>query len=449
MDFDSFVNAFLAQSTQQLEDTLQEIIPPTQSQSKQDGVTYKLKELLTLWSTSVVYQYTLNDELVFNKEHLKVYSFGSRKYGDCSSDIDILCVSSFYITRDTFFHGLQRLFGSMKEVTELVVVNAFIPIMKMKYSGVPVDLLFAETQYQSLPSGLVLNEQMKKKMDIRSFASIGGYRTTKKILQLVVNPLKFSFCLKAVKAWARRRGIYSHMMGFLGGASWSILVAKICQLFPDDTPSVLVSKFFLLYSSWNWNNPILLKDSEDLYDVDEEDMNAMHIVTPIRPASNSSSNVSLSTRSILVKEFQRAAGIISLISWNISSWHLLFEQRDIFAEYPLFLRLSITAGTEEEHRRWEGWVKSRLPGLTRMLELHSNVLVCHPHVEVWKDEQSLIPTSMVYVGIMCRDLWGEPPIHSAMAFMDSVCEWKEKSEEMGLMMSCVQNPMFRGEPLNM
>lgn len=449
MDFESFVHSFQAQSSQQLEEILERIAPfSIEAQTKQEQVINKLKEVLTIWATSVVYQYSLNDKEVFNKDHLRLFPFGSRKYGDCSSDIDILCLSSFYITRENFFSGLQRLFGSMKEVSELVMVNAFIPVIKMKFCGVPVDLLFAETQYRSLPHGLVPDEHMKKKLDARSFASIGGYRTTRKMLSLVPDLVQFSFCLKVVKTWARKRGIYSHMMGFLGGASWSILVANICQLFPSHSSSMLISKFFLLYSSWNWELPIILKDSEDLYDVDEEEMKregaAMHIVTPIRPASNSSSNVSLSTRSILINEFKRATSIISLISWNISSWMTLFELGDFFAEYPLYVRLSISANTADDHRRWEGWVKSRIPGLTRMLEAHPMVLLCHPRVEVWKEEESFTPTSVVYVGLVLRDLWSEPPIYVAMGFMDSVYEWKEKSEDMGLMISWVQNSMFRG-----
>jgi len=397
----------------------------------------------------VVYQFTLDDEVVFQKEHLRLFPFGSRIFGDSSSDIDILCISSFYITRENFFNGLQRLLSGMKEVSELVVVNAYIPIMKMKYNGVPVDLIFAETIYRCLPQSLVVDERLRKVMDTKSFLCIGGYRITRRLLLLVPDADKFNLCLRAVKTWARRRDIYSHMLGFLGGASWSILVANVCQLFPNDSPAELVSRFFLLYSSWNWNHPIILRDSEDLYDVEDEEWKrddvAMHIVTPIRPASNTASNVSLCTRAILIKEFKRASGIVSLISWKVSTWHLLFERRQFYAEYPVYLRLSITAPTEEDHRKWEGWIKSRIPGLSRMLESHPNVLFCHPHVDVRHDEGAIHPTSAFYVGLLLKDACGSPPIQSAIAFMDIVCDWKEKREEMGLMMTYVHNPAHVGD----
>ena len=56
----------------------------------------------------------------------------------------------------------------------------------------------------------------------------------------------FRLLLRLVKAWAKRRGLYGNMVGFLGGASWAILVAKVCQLEVDSSGPLahLVSLFF-------------------------------------------------------------------------------------------------------------------------------------------------------------------------------------------------------------
>lgn len=46
------------------------------------------------------------------------------------------------------------------------------------------------------------------------------------------------------------RCIYSNSLGFLGGVSWAMLVARVCQLYPNAAPAVLVQKFFLVFSKW-------------------------------------------------------------------------------------------------------------------------------------------------------------------------------------------------------
>lgn len=59
-------------------------------------------------------------------------------------------------------------------------------------------------------------------------------------------------------------GIYSNSLGYYGGVSWAMLVARTCQLYPNAVASTLVHKFFLVFSRWKWPHPVLLKQPENV-----------------------------------------------------------------------------------------------------------------------------------------------------------------------------------------
>lgn len=58
-------------------------------------------------------------------------------------------------------------------------------------------------------------------------------------------------------------GVYSNILGYLGGVSYAMLVARICQLYPKASAATLVQKFFLIYSKWKWPAPVYLKEPYD------------------------------------------------------------------------------------------------------------------------------------------------------------------------------------------
>ena len=55
------------------------------------------------------------------------------------ADIDTLCVVPQNVSRADFFDVFQAMLLARSEVTELTAVpDAYVPVIKMKFSGIPV-----------------------------------------------------------------------------------------------------------------------------------------------------------------------------------------------------------------------------------------------------------------------------------------------------------------------
>ena len=212
---------------------------------------------------------------------------------------------------------------------------------------------------------------------------------TDQILRLVPDIKTFRTTLRCLKLWAKRRGVYSNVMGFLGGVNWAILVARVCQLYPNAAPSVLLSKFFRVFKDWNWPCPVMLCDIDHGYlgllvwDPRMNPRDRMHkfpIITPAYPCMNSSYNVSESTKRVMLLEFERGFEVCEkLASTNSEDWSELFEKADFFTLYKNYLCIEVASETESDHLAWFGWVESRCRQLVMKVEKASaGSLQAHP-----------------------------------------------------------------------
>lgn len=171
-----------------------------------------------------------------------------------TSDIDALCVAPQHILRTEHFFGL--LAPRLKEtpgITGLTEVReAFVPVIKMEFDGVEIDLLLAVISRKTVTDDLgnLLDDNIFRGCDSLSVRSLAGSRDTNKILSLVPHRDNFELVLRCIKLWAKNRGIYSNVMGYFGGITWAILVAKVCIDNPNAAPNKLIARFFEFYRDY-------------------------------------------------------------------------------------------------------------------------------------------------------------------------------------------------------
>nr|XP_043629934.1 nuclear poly(A) polymerase 1 [Erigeron canadensis] len=365
-----------------------------------EEVLGRLDQIVKIWVKKVSRARGLSEQLV-QEANAKIFTFGSYRLGvhGPGADIDTLCVGPRHADRqEDFFGELKKMLIEMPDVTDMhPVPDAHVPVMKFKLNGVSIDLLYARLSLWVIPEDLdISHDSILQNADEQTVRSLNGCRVTDQILRLVPNIQNFRTTLRCMKFWAKRRGVYSNVVGFLGGINWALLVARICQLYPNALPSMLVSRFFKVYTQWRWPNPVMLCAIVEgslglqIWGRNYNDkFHLMPIITPAYPSMNSSYNVSPSTLVIMTEEFKRGHDICEAMVLHNGGWHELFEPYRFFEAYKNYLQIDIAAENDDDMLNWKGWVISRLRQLVKKIERDtSKMLLIHPNPADFSDRSN-------------------------------------------------------------
>lgn len=328
----------------------------------------------------------------------KVFTFGSYRLGvhGPGSDIDTLIVVPKHVSREDFFTVFDALLRERPELEEIASVpDAFVPIIKIKFNGISIDLIFAKLDLPQVPISLTLSDKnLLRNVDEKDLRALNGTRVTDEILELVPNKTSFKIALRAIKIWAKRRAVYANVFGFPGGVAWAMFVVRICQLYPNACSAVIISKFFQILSRWKWPQPVLLKPIEDgplqvrvwnpkIYAQDRS--HKMPVITPAYPSMCATHNISESTKKVILSELQRGVEVTQKIFSNELSWEDLFKKHDFFFKYKFYLTVMVsTKGSDEQHLKWSGFVESKLRLLVQKLEVLPGINLAHPFIEPYE-----------------------------------------------------------------
>ncbi|XP_041353057.1 poly(A) polymerase type 3-like isoform X1 [Gigantopelta aegis] len=381
----------------ELSEKLEETLRPHGVFESEEELNHRMEVLLKIntlvkdWIKDVSRQKNNIPESKIDTFGGKVFTFGSYRLGvhTKGADIDTLCVAPRHVERHDFFKSFYDLLKQQSEVKNLrPVEEAFVPVIKMEFDGIELDMLFARLAFPTITEDIDLRElSLLRNLDEKSVRSLNGCRVTDEILHLVPNKENFRMTLRGVKLWAKKKGIYSNSLGYLGGVSWAMLVARVCQLYPNSAPATLLHKFFMVFSKWDWPNPVLLKPLETdnklgfpIWDPRVNPSDRFHlfpIITPAYPQQNSTYNVTNSTRFTIMDEFQEGLAVVNRIYEGKGEWSQLFEPSNFFQKYKHYIVLVARAEEENHYLEWYGFVESKIRLLVGNLERNPFVRLAH------------------------------------------------------------------------
>ena len=380
----------------------------------------------------------------------KIFTFGSFRLGLITpgSDIDALCVAPKHISREDFFGSLLPILESNSHVSELSgVPDAVVPIIKLKYKSTEVDLTFARLNLTVIDSKLenLDNDNLLKHLDEKTVRSINGTRVADALLSLVPNHETYRQVLRFVRHWAKKRGLYSNSIGFFGGITWAILCARVCQMYPTLTALGTCMKCFLLFSRWNWSNPVILCPITQSSEVGlmgfkiwnpklnhSDRHHLMPIITPSFPCMNSTYNVTETTRRILVSEFARAFSILSTATAPAEFHEKLIQivhPPPFLSLFRYFFAVDVLCVNENAFTKLKGFVESRIRILLKFLENTPGIANVRPWPESFTVPHDGEHHCVWLIGLSFPDQASTVIVdlrHTIAQFHEKLALWNEK-----------------------
>ncbi|TDH70997.1 uncharacterized protein CCR75_005106 [Bremia lactucae] len=355
---------------------------PTESDlniTRRSIILAELRTIFRSWVKKVCMEKGVPEEMAADAGGQILVS-GSYRLGvnEPGADIDTICVAPRHVSREDFFSSLKEIFLKHPKVSQLVAIEgAIVPLITFDYEEINIDLQIAILPRNSIPENLnILDDHVLVGVDPATEKSLNGPRVTELMIKLTPNRESFICVLRIVRRWAKRRGLYSNKMGYLGGVNWCILVCFINQLYPTAAPSTLLLRFFMVLNNWKWPLAIQLCKSHDTkLGLEIWNANAGHnryqvmpILTPAYPSMNSSFNVSTHSLAVMKVEFKRGLVIVQdVLNKGGSEWGPLFEPSDFFAVHKHYLAVEVYTVKQEEEQAWCSFCESRMRKLVEAL----------------------------------------------------------------------------------
>ncbi|WP_106399488.1 poly(A) polymerase [Actinocorallia populi] len=203
---------------------------------------------------------------------------GSRRMGCELEDSDLDLVVSLPEGIDL----RQRVENAFPETHVTVVEGARVPGIRLRVAALGVDIAVVHDEAGSGEAAKIALSAITDADEI--LAAVGERKE------------EFASLARAVKAWARARGLDSAPFGGLPGLAWAVLAARTVQ------EGGSAEDFFATWAAWDWRRPIALRPDAPA----APDGSPLRILTPTEPVRSCTEQVGPDMLDLLARELFRA-----------------------------------------------------------------------------------------------------------------------------------------------
>ncbi|EJT78999.1 hypothetical protein GGTG_04090 [Gaeumannomyces tritici R3-111a-1] len=322
---------------------------------------------------------------------LVVTSVGSYGLGvwTPSSDIDVMCIGP-YSSAVFMALAVQRIRKAGARGFKLVrrVRANTGTMLELEVQGVKMDLQYCAATSVAEGWPAVLDRPASDPVFSLPAQTLGKLKAARDLDYLrrsLPDLAKFRLAHRAVRTWARTRGIYSVRFGYLGGIQISVLLARVCKsLARDAGPGLSVADilvtFFHHYAAFDWQqnlafDPFFHNKKLSYHRTFREPLAILGFFPPMLNTSHAATIPSVRA---MAGEFRRAAALLASedVTWDAFfrgggpttvpgplSATLPSGAADFLASYKSFVKLELSYWGISLPRgaQFVGWFESRCP----------------------------------------------------------------------------------------
>ncbi|VEL13673.1 unnamed protein product [Protopolystoma xenopodis] len=148
------------------------------------------------------------------------------------SDVDAVLLVPHFVEHEDFFSSFIQTLKDLNVEDLLGVPETLVPLIKMKFEGIVIDMAMSRLNSSTVPVPLDFNqppEELYFGVDHASIRGLSGVHLARELRELVPCYPSFIQLIKAIKLWVSRRAIGQYVYGFPSSIAWTIMAAYICK----------------------------------------------------------------------------------------------------------------------------------------------------------------------------------------------------------------------------